>query len=291
MKANYHNLLSLFTILIVFALFQLFGCAALQQIARIQEPQVDVQNVRFTGMSFDAIDLAVDLKIQNPNPIGAKLAGFDYDFLIDDASFLKGQQNSQLSIEAMGESTIEIPLSLNFKELYNTFQSLKNLDSSAYKIICGLSFDLPVLGPTRIPVSKSGNLPMLKLPEVKIGSLKLNKITFSSADLELKINVNNPNTFNFLVNNLNYDFIINGQTWAKGLTQSQIRVQEKGESTISIPISLNFMEMGRTIYKMISGDQKLNYQLKGDLDLNTSLPLLGQVNLPIDRMGEIKILK
>jgi len=276
---------------IILILLLFLGCAALQQIANIQEPKLDVQNVRFTGMSFEDIDLAFDIKIKNPNALSATLAALDYDFQINDASFLKGQQDKQISILANGESTVEIPLTLNFKDLYSTFQALKNQDSSAYKLVCGLSFNLPVLGPTRIPVSKSGNLPMLKLPDVKIGSLKLNKITFSGADLELKINVNNPNTFNFLVNNLNYDFIINGQTWAKGLTRSQMRVQEKGESTISIPISLNFMEMGRTIYQMISGDQKLNYQLKGNLDLNTSLPLLGQVNLPIDRVGEINILK
>ena len=269
----------------------LFSCATLQEIAKVQQPRVNVQNVRFTGMSFDAIDLAFDVAIHNPNPFGAKLSGFDYDFFLNENSFLKGQQNSQLNIEALGQSTVEIPLTLNFKDIYNTYQSLKNQDSTTYKIACGLAFDLPVLGPIRIPVSRSGKVPMLKLPDVKIGSLKLNKITFSSADLELKLKVDNPNSFNFLLNRLNYDFAINGKTWAKGITQNQMQIQEKGESAISIPVSLNFMQMGRTVYGIITGDQKLNYELKGDLDLNTSIPMLGQVNLPIDRVGEINILK
>jgi len=267
----------------------ILSCATLQQIAKVQEPKVDVQNVRFTGMSFEAIDLVFDLNIENPNPIGAKLAGFDYDFFLNENSFLKGQQNTQIDIEALGQSSVEIPLTLNFKDIYNTYQSLKNQDSTVYKIACGLSFDLPILGPTRIPVSKTGKLPMLKLPDVKMGSLKLNKVTFSSADLELKLKVDNPNTFNFLLNSLNYDFAVNGKTWAKGITQNQMQIQEKGESTISIPISLNFMQMGRTIYEIVTGNQTLNYQLKGDLDLNSSLPLLGQVSLPLDRVGEINI--
>ena len=119
----------------------------------------------------------------------------------------------------------------------------------------------------------------------------MNKVTFSSADLELKLKVDNPNTFNFLLNQLNYDFAVNGKTWAKGITQNQMQIAEKGESTISIPVSLNFMQMGRTIYGIVTGNETLNYQLKGDLDLNSSLPLLGQVKLPIDRTGEVKILK
>jgi len=291
---NNHNEKKIWKPILIYTLpiaLLIFGCAALQEIVKIQKPKVEVQKVRFTGMSFQAINLAFDVKIQNPNPIGAKLAGFDYDFFINDASFLEGQQNTQLDIEALGQSTVEIPLTINFKDLYSTFQSLKNQDSSDYKIACGLSFDLPVLGPTRIPVSKSGKLPMLKLPNVKIGSLKLNKITFTNADLELNLKVNNPNTFNFLLNGLNYDFTINGKTWAKGITQQQMRIQQKGESTISIPISLNFTQMGRTVYQIITGSNKLNYQLKGNLDLNTSLPLLQQVNLPIDRAGKIDIIK
>ena len=276
---------------LIFIIAQLLGCAALQQIANIQEPKLDVQNVRFTGMSFDAIDLAFDIKIKNPNPLSATLAGFDYDFQIDNSSFLKGQQNKQLTIQAMGESSIEIPISLNFKELYSTFQALKSQDSSAYKLLCGLSFNLPVLGPTRIPISKSGNLPNIKLPDVKIGSLKLNKINFSGADLLLNLKVKNPNAFSLLMNKLNYDFAVNGKTWVKGLTQNQMQVTQKGESTIAIPISLNFMDMGTALYQMITGNQQLNYQLKGALDLNTSLPLLQQVSLPLDRVGTINIMK
>ncbi len=267
----------------------LFRCATLQQIAAIQQPSVDVQNVRLTGMSFEALNLAFDLKITNPNPISATLAGFDYDFQIGDASFLKGNQEKQLTLQARGESMLEIPLTINFKDLYNTFQTLKNQDSSTYKLICGLSFNLPVLGPTRIPVSKSGSLPNLKLPDISISTLKLNKISLTSADLELKLNLKNANTFSLLLNQLNYDFAVNGKTWVKGLTQKQMEVKEKGVSTIAIPISLNFLEMGTAIYQMITGNQKLNYHLTGNVDLKSSLPLLGQVNLPLDRVGEISI--
>lgn len=266
-----------------------FRCATLQQIANIQQPVVNIEKVRFTGMSFEALDLAFDLKITNPNPISATLAGFDYDFQIGDASFLRGNQEKQLTLQARGESLLEIPLTLNFKDLYNTFQTLKNQDSSDYKLICGLSFNLPVLGPTRIPVSKSGSLPNLKLPDISIGSLKLNKISLTSADLELKLNLKNANTFSLLLNQLDYDFAVNGKTWVKGLTQKQMEVKEKAASTISIPITLNFLEMGSAIYQMITGNQKLNYQLKGNVDLKSSLPLLGQVRLPLDHVGEISI--
>lgn len=277
--------------IIIVLLSQFFSCATLKQIANVQKPVVGVQGVRLTGMSFDALNLAFELKITNPNPISLSLAGFDYDFQIDDVSFLKGKQTKEMSIKSGGESIVDIPLSLNFNDLYSTYQSLKNQDSTKYKILCGLSFNLPVLGATRVPVSSAGMLPNLKVPEISVGSLRLNNISLNKADLELKLNVKNANNFGFLVNKLNYNFAVNGATWAKGLSDKQLKVTEKGEGTIAIPISLNFIEMGSSVYKIVSGSQKLNYQLQGSVDLNSSLPLMGRVNLPVDRAGEINILK
>ena len=34
-----------------------------------------------------------------------------------------------------------------------------------------------------------------------------------------------------------------------------------------------------------------DYNFKGNLDLNTSVPLLKDINLPIDRSGKINVLK
>ena len=282
----------LFFILVITALsIILFQCAAIQELVNIQKPQITVKDVRLTGLNLQKIDLAFDVNIQNPNALSATLAGFDYDFQLGGSSFITGSQDKQLTIESMGQSQVEIPISLTFKEIYETYQSLKNQDSTNYKLACGLMFDLPVLGRTRIPVSKSGDVPLIKIPKVNIGSIKLKKISFSGADLLLNLKLDNPNNFSFALDKLNYDFAINNKTWAKGLTQEKLSVNKKGKSTVSIPISLNFSQMGSAIYNIIKGNQALNYNLQGDVDLNTSVPMLKNVSLPINRSGQINILK
>lgn len=272
-------------------LFHLLSCSTIQQMAKVQKPNVSVDNVRFTGISFDDIDLAFDVKIDNPNQLSAKLAGFDYDLHINEASFLKGQQASELNIEAMGQSTLEVPLTLNFKDLYNTYQSLQNQDSSEYKIDLGLNFDLPVLGKTRIPVSKKGFVPLIKMPTVKVSALKVQKMGLTGADLDLQLQIDNPNAFNLLASNLKYDFSVNGQSWVKGTSPENIRVDEKGKSTMSIPISLDFFSLGQTALQLLSGSQSINYSFRGNVELNTSLPMLKQFKLPIDKSGQLDVIK
>lgn len=277
-----------FTLMGAFILF-LGGCSTVSQLAKIQKPALSVEGVRFTGMNFDAVDLAFDVKISNPNQLSATLAGFDYDFKINNNSFLKGQQEQELAVAALGESIMEVPLTLNFKDLYQTFTSLKNQDSSAYQMDLGLDFDLPVLGKTRVPVSKKGFLPMIKLPAVKIASLKVNQMGLGGADLELNLEIDNPNAFSVLAKNLNYDFSVNGQSWVKGIAAEQVRIAEKGQSLVRIPVSLDLLSMGQAALQLLSGNQVVDYAFQGKMDVDTSLPMGKNINLPISKSGQLKI--
>jgi LEA14-like dessication related protein len=259
--------------------------------AKIRRPQVDFAGAKLSGLSFDAVDLMFDLRIRNPNSLGLKMAGFDYDFLINGTSFLKGNQEERLEIQARGESMIHFPLSLRFVDLYQTFQNLLDQDVSTYQLDCGFSFDVPVLGLVKVPVSKKGEFPLLKIPTVDLDALKLKNLTLSGAELQLGVRVNNPNAFSMILEHLQYRFEVNGLNWISGDARESTEVTERGEGIIEIPIYLDFFQMGRSVYQLLAGDANVSYEFGGRLDLATSVPLLDQVSLPFDRSGKIKVLR
>ncbi|MBN2009485.1 LEA type 2 family protein [candidate division KSB1 bacterium] len=265
------------------------GCAALQEIANIKKPTAIVDRVRFTGMTFDAVDLAFDVKINNPNPIAATLAGFDFDFLIENKSFLTGNQTNQTTIASNGESVINIPVSIPFKQLFNTYKSISQQDSAGFQLKSGITVQLPVLGNTRIPISYSGKLPVLKLPKVDFAGINLKKLSLTRADLELKMNVDNPNTFGLNTKAYNFKLFINDANWANGAANDNIQVRQKSKQTIAIPISLNLFEMGRTAHDLVSGNRSLQYRFVGDMNVGTTIPMVGDVAIPFDRTGNVTI--
>jgi len=272
----------------------LSACSAFRGLlneAKIERPQVDFAGARLTKLSFDAADFLFDLKIRNPNPLGLRMAGFDYDFLINGNSFLKGNQEKELEIESRGETTIQLPLSLGFVDLYQTFQSLRDQDVSTYRLNCSFSFDLPVLGPVNIPVSKEGEFPLLKLPKVDVDALKLERMSLFGAELKLRVRLDNRNAFSMILEHLQYQLEVNGLRWISGDAEKNEQIAVKSESVIEIPISLDFLQIGRSVYQLLAGDKSLEYQFGGKLDLTTSVPLLGQVSLPFDRSGRIKVIK
>lgn len=280
---------STFVLFITLTTFLLFRCATVQQLAKIQKPTISVERANITSLNFESVGLAFDLKVFNPNKLAVTLAGFDYDFLLNDASFLKGKQDTVQTIKAQGESILQIPIRLTFKNLYQTFQGLKSQDSTAYKLNCGLNFNLPILGKTRVPVSKSGFLPLPKLPKIKVQSVKLNKLGFTGADLLLNLQLDNPNAFRVFLNKLNYNFTVGGQSWVSGLLNRQQEVGAKGKNILSIPISLNFLKMGKTALQLLQGNKSLDYKLDGDMNLRTSLPMIGKVKIPVRKSGKVNL--
>jgi LEA14-like dessication related protein len=160
---------------------------------------------------------------------------------------------------------------------------------TAYNLDCGLSFELPGLGTTRIPLSTSGEFPAVKIPTIAVKALKVNKVTLAGADMELQLHMNNPNAFDLLLNQFDYEFMVNGKPWAKGMELKQVQVGSKGESAINIPIELDFAQIGFTVYQVLSGEEQLDYSLQGKLNLGSSLPLLQQATLPFNKSGLLDI--
>ncbi len=157
-KNSYHlKIVILYSVIIImFIVIFSMHCSALKDLANIQKPKVSVEDIRFTGLSLKGLTLLFDIGIENPNSLAVTLAGFNYEFYLDNQLFLQGLQDSAQSILARSKSHLEIPVSLDFQKIYATYQSLKDNDTSIYKMQLGLTFDVPVIGKTTLPLSREG---------------------------------------------------------------------------------------------------------------------------------------
>ena len=281
--------LLLILILIIFQIILLLHCSTLKELASIQKPTVTLDHVQVTGLTFDDISLKFDIAIDNPNQLSVNLAGFDYDFLLNDQSFIQGQQSDELSIQAQSRSIVELPVDLVFKDIYKSYQNLKNLDSTDYQLKVGLLFDLPVLGQTKIPVSMKGRFPLIKIPTLAIESLHLTNLNLFSANLQLNIRLDNPNSISLLLNKINYKFKVNGIEWISGLNENPQTIEQNAKSILGIPIRLNFMQIGQTAYNLVSGTSSVNYNLDGFLNFGSSGGLIQNQNVTFNQSGTMPI--
>jgi LEA14-like dessication related protein len=284
------KVIAVFYLWITLIMSALTGCETVGKLTEgIEKPRAEVVKANLTELSFESIAFLFDVKVTNPNPIGIKMHGFDYEFLIEEATFVKGEYDKKLEIEANGDSIIQIPVEFLFVDLFESVGHLLNRDETHYQLTVGFVFKLPIIDRVRIAATKRGTFPVVRLPDVAVRSLHLDRLTLTGADLVLTLELGNPNAFLLVFDSLRYEFEINGASWASGLMQEKVEVVEGGSALMEIPISLNLLSMGQTVYRLLRDESDLEYALGVNLNVGTSIPVFQRVDLSFDRAGGIRL--
>ena len=198
---------SRFIIILLAALALIMSCATLEQL--VVPPDVKVENVDIAGFSFEDVTLDFGLLVSNPNAFGVNLEGFTYQFAVEGKEFLSADETRQIDIAAAGNSNVSIPVTINFKQLYNLMQQTKDLDSLSYDLV-GKLHPSGMLSAFDIPFKKSGSLPNVRIPEIKFSGVQIKKMGFTGIDLEVGLDLVNNNIFGFDIGKLNYDIALAG---------------------------------------------------------------------------------
>lgn len=281
-------------IVLFVSVFLLSSCSEILNLIRtmdIKEPVVSVAGSKITALSFEKIDMQFDVNIQNQNAVGIKFDGFDYDLKIDGSGFLSGNQSEGVEILAGGSKNVSIPVSIKFDKLFDLASNFLNKDSMVYDLNVGVLFNLPVLGNKRIAVSKRGDIPVLKLPGLSIKSIELKNLGLTGAELALKVNLSNANSFNLNVDQFEYNLQINGRNWLSGINSDHFSIDDKTDKILSIPVKLNFLEIGNSVMDLLQGNTQLDYDFSGNIDFGKSIDLLEKFNLPFNKNGKISLTK
>lgn len=277
-------------ILMAASVLLLSGCESLRDVVEaIHKPEVRIDATELEALSFSGLNLRFDVEIRNPNPIGISLAGFDYELQIEGTPFISAEVEEKVTIAARDRYIIPLPVELGFEELVRTIRELEDREEAAYQLTSGFSFDLPVLGRVRIPVSTEGSIPILRFPELQVRSLRLNAISLAGASLDLELEIRNRNNFKIFIESLEYRFRVDGRDWASGMRQERVRLGENDAAVLTIPVELDFAAVGRSVYQMILGSDTLQYTLEANVDMGTSLRVLKKATLPFEVAGQLRI--
>jgi LEA14-like dessication related protein len=247
------------------------SCTTLRDLANIQKPALEYSNMSIQSMNFSEAVLLFEFDVNNPNPIGITASAYNYDFLVNKNSFLSGNQDRDVKIGASGNSVLQVPVTLQFSELLNTFSSLLQSNEFDYDLNTEFVFDIPGLGQQRLPVNASGSLPVPKIPRFEFAGYNVNRVSASGADMELKINVLNPNRFPISLQGAQYMLNVNGKEWLNTTIEETERVTSNESTEIVIPVQLNAAQMGSVLFDIMRGTSEFEYKLSGYVNVGAEI--------------------
>lgn len=139
------------------------ACTTLGGLANVVEPEVDITDVKLLGTTLTGADLLFEFRVDNPNAVELLLDGIGYRLSLNNEHLLDGTRDQQTRIAPSGRSTVELPVSIKFADLYRVIRSFEGRGKPDYALDADFRFDVPVLGSVTVPVSQRGQIPIDRL--------------------------------------------------------------------------------------------------------------------------------
>lgn len=270
---------------LMFSIVPSLGCQEVRQLLKNQEPKMKFEGLKLRDVSLVGMSLDFHFMLNNPNPIGVTFTRISYQLDFNNAKLFSGVKDRGLRIEANGTSRLVMPFSIEYvkfvKSVLGFFQAS---ESVPYKLQLGLGFTVPVLGEINIPFTTQGNVPIPRIPKIRVVGATPPQFTGSLLDpgvtFGFQVAMKNDNSFPLNIRGFDYAFRISNNPIVSGATQVQA-VGPNGEQIVNIPVTIKALQVGMAVFNVIRSRQ-FDYDLGGSLDL-------GLFKLPINLRGNLKI--
>ena len=127
----------------------------------IQDPRISFDSVEIASVSLTGINLLAHVGVENPNSFSIPMPRTEWELLINNVSFLNGVVENNQTLMSREKTTLSIPISFRYDNLFRTFTSLIGRREAAYKIDLGLRFPIFLLENKLFQSSYSGVLPLI----------------------------------------------------------------------------------------------------------------------------------
>jgi len=278
---------------VLWAMLGLTTCETLR--AAFKEPSVSFNSAQLVKITFTGTELLCKVQVKNPNAFNIPFPEIGWEFFIDNNSFVKGVvKNDQQRINARSTTLVDVPVSVKYLDVFNTFKSLIDSDQANYKIALALKFPIPVIRERVWNFEHKGVFPILKPPTISFKGITAKNLSLSRIDFDVIWEVENPNIFNMNVKDLSFSLAVNGSSWANGRVPNAPQLTAKRKTEIPLSFSINSLSMITSITSIITGGTNVSYVCGGNLSLGMVLqgynvPEIPDLNLPVNFSGTTKV--
>ena len=271
--------LSLLTLLIMSP----FAFGALKDDIKITLVEKQIQNLSPEGLTF-----AFYLNIENSSSRPYFLSGYSYRFVVQQKDFIQMPLTSlgdSIRIESKRSAVISLPVKITYSYLFGEMPDLVNATDASCYLMGRLHFSDGRRARGDLPVAFSGDFPIFKEPEVELLPLKMNTMTIAGADIHFNVKFRNLNGFELPVDRIEYELRFGGHLIESGRIPRDKNLPESSERTFTLPLLLNFHEVGRDVYGLLQ-QGNINVSFIGEIEISSAW---GRIVLPIDVRPRLRI--
>lgn len=272
--------------LLVVAMGLLAGCSNLSMNDVYQNPSFSYQSTSFKGLTFDNVAGSSEISIYNPNPYSIPVSALNAELWLDGKEWLALDGGAVSGLSANKAITVNLDWNLIFSELLSQARSSYDNGQAEFTLVMKPELEVPLLGAKTMDWQSSFSVPVPKLPTVRMKDWAVTGISLTAISMALTFDVENPNVFSVVTEDLNVGLARNGSSLAKlSLADQKLAAGSSSEQKVELELSL--MQAGLSIFNSLKNNQwsdSLQMDWSGDWyspDLDVALPDLNQALLKV----------
>jgi len=246
----------------------------------LQEPVVSVNTVEFVGISFTDMELLFQLKVENPNNFEIPFPEIHWELFLNENTFLKGEIRSRGNIRARTISFIDVPVNLNFLEVFSSFSSLRGRNSADYRIAITARIPLAILRELVFNLGHEGQIPLPQVPSFSMPSMRVENSDLSGVTILVSVNVENPNIFDLPPPRLSMEYSLNNSPFFSSTMETESPLRAGSVTPIAFRFSVRFADVFLRFINL-RNLREVSSQLSLSFDFATPAFLGEQFNLRI----------
>jgi len=264
------------------------GCTLFVDRNDVAEPSISLKQTELASISLEGVELNLTLSIFNPNRFDMNLAGFDYTLSLNSYQVLSDQQRQNIELSGRDTTVVQVPVTVKFEDVHKLVSSITAGDQVDYRFRTTAYVDIPVIGMRHINSRHYAHFPMPKQPAIGISAMDIQDVNSARAKAVLTLDISNPNNFEIAMKEFDYQFFMGKTAWVENANTDIKALAGKERIQIKVPVTLPFSQMDEELAKRITENTaSLEYQLKGDMVMDSPLPHFQHMKTNINQWGLI----
>ncbi len=253
-------------------------------------PRLELSELDVTSLTSSKTEMTLKLDIKNQLPLSFTVDSLYYRILINDTEILKDHYKKSISLKRNASSMISLPITILNDSISSVLKANKRENADSVEFHFQGSFFTDIFFKKKFNIDIKRLIPRIYIPEVNAEHFKIDSLNFSRAVVQLLVSIKNQNVFLFKAEDIAYELSIEDNQWIKGIIPGNIDVKAKSITDLTIPITISFKEVSKTIFDLLTKGRNVRYKLHLSFKIESDNNMIRNSKVILESEGTVKSL-
>lgn len=231
----------------------LSGCALVRSLGGgLERPTLSYEGWSASDLDLDGVTVTLRYRLENPNDLGLDLRTLSYRLEVEGRQVAQGELPAGLQIPPRAAAPVAFPVRLRWREVPGFAELLLTRAEVGYRIT-GRAGVGSALGTIEIPFEHADRVTLPRPPGIRLAGARIRQLSPSGLDLELRLQLENPNAFPLPVGALTYGLRVGGQDLLAGAEHPLVAVPPRGHATVTVPVEISLRGVAEAVAELLRG--------------------------------------